>query len=134
MHIMARTAVVTAVVGGALSLTAATRDATIAQGADKALLAKGDSIFHGQLANGLCWTCHGPTAKGIPGLGPDLTDKTWIHGDGSLEFITNTVRTGVPKPKKSTTPMLPGGGIPLTDAQMSAVAAYVFSLSASARK
>jgi mono/diheme cytochrome c family protein len=104
------------------------------QGGDKALIVQGEGIFTGKVAGGLCWTCHGLNAKGMKGLGPDLTDKTWLHGDGSVEFVKKTVKTGVPAPKKSATPMPPFGGIPLTDAQVEAVAAYVTSLSAGAKK
>lgn len=41
-----------------------------------------------------CVGCHGPELKG--GVGPDLTDATWIHG-GTLEQITHTVTSGVPE-------------------------------------
>ena len=37
--------------------------------------------------------------------------------------------TGVPKPKEHPAPMPPKGGAPLTDDQVKAVAAYVYSLS-----
>jgi len=101
-----------------------------AQGADKALIAQGESIFKGKAAGGLCWTCHGLDAKGMKGLGPDLTDKTWLHGDGSIDFVKSTVKAGIAKPKKGATPMPPFGGVPLNDSQLAAVAAYVASLSA----
>jgi mono/diheme cytochrome c family protein len=95
----------------------------------KAMIAKGDSIFHGKLAGGLCFTCHGPDAKGIAGLGPNLTDDKWLHGDGSYGFIIGLVEKGVPKPKQAATPMLPKGGTNLNAEQVRAVAAYVYSLS-----
>ena len=95
----------------------------------KAMIAKGDSIFHGKLAGGLCFTCHGPDAKGIAGLGPNLTDDKWLHGDGSYGFIIGVVEKGVPKPKQAATPMLPKGGTNLNAEQVRAVAAYVYSLS-----
>jgi len=100
------------------------------QGADKALITQGENIFKGKAAGGLCWTCHGLDAKGMKGLGPDLTDKTWLHGDGSVDFVKTTVKTGIAKPKKGATPMPPFGGVPLNDSQVAAVAAYVASLSA----
>ena len=62
-----------------------------AQDVTPALIARGDSIFHGKLAGGTCITCHQASAKGIPGLAPDLTDKTWLHGDGSLAAIIVTI-------------------------------------------
>ena len=93
-----------------------------------AMLALGDSIFHGQTAGGTCFTCHGPDEKGTT-LAPDLTDKTWIDGDGTYNYIVQRVTTGVPQPKQYPAPMPPKGGANLTDAQVHAVAAYVYSLS-----
>ena len=90
------------------------------------LVALGDSIFKGQAAGGICFTCHGPDAKGTA-LAPDLTDTTWLHGDGSLSFIANTVRTGIATPKQAPAPM-PAFGQTLTPQQVDAVSAYVFSL------
>jgi mono/diheme cytochrome c family protein len=93
------------------------------------MIALGDSIFHGKVAGGTCMTCHQANAKGLPGLAADLTDKTWLHGDGSLEAIIATIEKGVPKPKQAVAPMLPKGGANLTSDQIRAVAAYVHSLS-----
>lgn len=94
-----------------------------------ATIALGDSVFHGRAGGGLCFTCHGPTARGTPGLAPDLTDAKWLHGDGSFAFIAQTVTDGVPKPiERVATPMLPMGGARLTPDQVRAVAAYVYSL------
>jgi len=96
---------------------------------DKALVARGDSVFKGKLGGAICTTCHGQNAKGMPGMGPDLTDAKWLHGDGSLKFIETIVRTGVTKAKESPMVMPPFGGVPLDSAKVSAVAAYVYSLS-----
>lgn len=93
-----------------------------------AMVALGDSIFHGQTAGGPCYTCHGQNEKGTT-LAPDLTDKTWIDGDGSYNYIVQRVTTGVPQPKQYPAPMPPMGGANLTQAQIHAVAAYVYSLS-----
>jgi len=93
------------------------------------MVSLGDSIFHGRRAGGICFTCHGPDAKGMPALGPNLTDATWLHGDGSYAFIVGLVEKGVPKPKQAGAPMLPRGGANLNAAQVRAVAAYVYSLS-----
>lgn len=96
-------------------------------------IALGKRIFEGRAARGICFTCHATTAKGVMGLGPDLTDKEWLHGDGSFEFIKGIVKTGVPKPKKSGAIMPPLGGSSLKPDQMHAVAAYVYSLSHAAK-
>ena len=100
-----------------------------AQDVTPATVALGDSIFHGKVGGGTCITCHQANAKGIPGLAPDLTDKTWLHGDGSLAAIIATIEKGVPEPKQAASPMLPKGGVNLTSEQIRAVAAYVYSLS-----
>jgi mono/diheme cytochrome c family protein len=92
-------------------------------------VALGDSVFSGRVGGALCYVCHGPRAKGVTGIGPDLTDKEWLHGDGSRAFLEKIVTDGVSKPKKSAAPMPPKGGGQLTAPQIKAVAAYVFTLS-----
>jgi mono/diheme cytochrome c family protein len=99
------------------------------QAPSPAMLALGDSVFHGKAGAALCYVCHGPAGKGVTGLGPNLTDTEWLNGDGSVAFIEKTVETGVPKPKKAPAPMPPKGGGQLNEAQVKAVAAYVYSLS-----
>jgi mono/diheme cytochrome c family protein len=91
-------------------------------------IALGDSIFHGQVAGGTCTACHGQDAKGTA-VAPNLTDTEWLNGDGSYQFIVSTVTTGVPQPKQHPAPMPPKGGATLSDEQVKAVAAYVYSLS-----
>ena len=83
---------------------------------DAQLVALGDSIFEGQAAGGICYTCHGPDAKGTQ-LAPDLTDQQWLNGDGSVEFIANVVRNGVLQPKQFPAPMPPFGAT-LNDQQL----------------
>lgn len=94
-----------------------------------AQVALGDSVFHGRVGGAICATCHGQDARGIAGLAPDLTDATWLHGDGGLPFLATIIKSGVAKPKKVAGMMPPYGGIPLSDAHLQAVAAYVWSLS-----
>ena len=85
----------------------------------------GRSVFTGA---GACAGCHGAAGQGTP-LGPNLTDAQWLWGDGSIESITKSIRDGVAAPKQFRSAMPPMGGAQLTDAQISAVAAYVYSLS-----
>ena len=99
-----------------------------AGGGSAAQIAEGDKIFHGQEAGGTCTACHGQDAKGTA-MAPDLTDNTWIHGDGSLSFIEHTVTTGVPQPKSHPAPMPPMGGASLSADQPKAAPACVYSLS-----
>lgn len=85
----------------------------------------GQKIF---TSKGICYTCHGPAAKGTP-LAPDLTDGEWLNTDGTLAGIEAIVKAGVPKPLKHPAPMPPMGGANLSAAEIKAVAAYVYSLS-----
>ena len=95
---------------------------------DPAAVALGKKVFEGKAGGAICFTCHGMNAKGMPGLGPDLTDDSWLHGDGSVAFVDSIVRNGVAKPKQSAAPMPPKGGANLNDEQVKAVVAYVQSL------
>jgi cbb3-type cytochrome c oxidase subunit III len=94
-------------------------------GVTPAAIAQGDSIFH---KDGMCYACHGSNAQGA--VGPNLTDAEWLHGDGSYDMIVATVTSGVPADKaKKGIAMPPKGGSSITDEQVKAVAAYVYSLS-----
>ncbi len=96
------------------------------------MIAQGKTLYGGA---GLCAACHGPDAKGVKGIGPSLTDAEWLHGDGSFATIVTAVREGVPAAKSSTGMVMPPrGGSQLTDEQVKAVAAYVWSLSHGAPK
>lgn len=94
-----------------------------------AMIALGDSIFHGLVALGPCQSCHGEDATGPTGIAPNLTDTEWLNSDGSWEGIYNTVMTGVMAPKQFPGVMLPMGGANLTPDQVRAVSAYVYNLS-----
>jgi mono/diheme cytochrome c family protein len=94
-------------------------------------IAEGKKVFAGP---GLCAACHGPAGKGITGLGPNLTDAEWLHSDGSFEALVAQITAGVPSNKSKSGVAMPAkGGGPLTDAQLRAVAAYVWSLSHAAK-
>jgi mono/diheme cytochrome c family protein len=97
-------------------------------GATKEEVALGDRIFHGEAADGTCSGCHGSDAKGSP-QAPSLVDGNWYFGDGSFKGIAQTVANGVPKPRNYSDPMPPRGGAPLSDSDVTAVAAYVWAIS-----
>ena len=88
----------------------------------------GDSVFAGRVGSANCGTCHGVDARGTS-QGPDLTDDKWLHGDGSVEFIKQIVRNGVPTPKEHSAAMPAFQGT-LTEEQIDAVATYVRSRNA----
>jgi mono/diheme cytochrome c family protein len=101
----------------------------VPEGATKAMVALGYRIYHGQVGGATCTGCHGARGTGTT-LGPDLTRSKWLWSDGSYAAIAGTINNGVPQPKQYRSPMPPKGGAPLTPEQVSAVAAYVWSLSA----
>jgi mono/diheme cytochrome c family protein len=93
-------------------------------------IARGDSLFHASS----CVVCHGRTAKGTS-HGPDLTSGHFVQIDGGYDDIVKIITTGVAE-KDITDPSFPepmparGGGTHLlTDEQIRALAAYVYSLS-----
>ena len=98
------------------------RDVSMVLVADSAA---GDTIFN---RRGTCFTCHGQYGTGMPNLGPDLRDNSWLHGDGSFRSILRTIRQGVAVPKAAPIGM-PSFEGRLSNEQMYHVAAYVFSLS-----
>ncbi len=109
----------------AIALSARPAIAQAPAGVTPAAITQGDSIFHGK---GNCYACHGSNAQGS--VGPNLTDAEWIHSDGSYDAIVKQVTTGVPKEEsKSGIVMPPRGGSTITDDEVKAVAAYVYSLS-----
>ena len=100
----------------------------VAAGATREQVLLGSRIFVGASAGGTCSGCHGSDGKGST-VGPDLTGGNWQWGNGSLAAIAATIDKGVVKPKHADGAMPPRGGAPLTDADVKAVAAYVWALS-----
>ena len=93
-----------------------------------AMILLGRRVYRGRVGGAPCSGCHGGTGQGSP-LGPDLTGKQLLWSDGSYEGIKKTIVEGVAQPKKYRSPMPAMGGAQLTPEQVSAVAAYVWSLS-----
>ncbi|HEX4485457.1 MAG TPA: c-type cytochrome [Terriglobales bacterium] len=98
----------------------------VPEGATPEMVALGNRIYHGQVAGASCTGCHGDSGKGST-LGPDLTGSKWLWSDGSFAGIMKTIREGVAKPKNYRSPMPAMGGAQLTDDQLSALTAYVWS-------
>ncbi len=96
------------------------------EGVDEALVDQGAVLFR---SAGLCFACHGPNGNGVPGAGADLSDREWMHGNGTLAEIYERILTGVgPEETRTGVIMLPRGGSQITDAQARAIAAFVWSL------
>ena len=90
-------------------------------------VALGDRIFHGQTKGGTCAGCHGTDGRGTA-VGSNLASGHWIWSDGSVQGITQTITNGVPQPKDHTGAMPPKGGVQLSQADVAAVADYVWAL------
>lgn len=99
----------------------------VPQGATREQVALGERVFHGEVGGATCGGCHGSDAKGSP-IGADLTSGHWLWSDGSLAGIERTITNGVPEPKEHQNAMPPMGGVQLSQADLKAVAAYVWAL------
>jgi mono/diheme cytochrome c family protein len=123
MNSLLRAAVALAVVGLVGAAPAAAQG--VPEGATQAMVDKGNEVFH---KAGLCYACHGQDAKGL--VGPNLTDDVWIHIKGSYSELIAQIAKGVTKEEsKSGVPMPAKGGSTISDDDVKAVAAYVWSLS-----
>jgi glucose/arabinose dehydrogenase/mono/diheme cytochrome c family protein len=96
-------------------------------GATSDQVALGKKIFHGEVAGATCAGCHGADGVGTP-VGANLSSGTWLWGDGSLQSITDTIKSGVPEPKQHPGAMPPLGGVTLSDNELAAVAAYAWAI------
>lgn len=99
--------------------------AALPEGVTVEMVEEGKTLFEG---GGICYTCHMADGMGGP-LAPDLTDSEWINVDGEYSSIVELVKTGVAQPIEHPGAMLPRAGMPLTDDQVAAVAAYAYMLS-----
>ena len=91
------------------------------------MVQEGAQIYSGA---GVCAACHGPDGAGA--IGPDLTDAEWLVGDGEYEQLVDQILKGVSAAEATNelgAIMPPKGGAAITNAQVSAVAAYVWTLS-----
>ena len=124
---MKRTIFALAGLGLAFFATSAVEAQSLPAGVTAAMVQEGQLVYAGA---GICAACHGPDATGA--IGPDLTDAEWLIGDGGYEGLVAQILEGV-SAAEATNPlgaiMPPKGGAALTDAQVRAVAAYVWTLS-----
>lgn len=65
-----------------------TEDQLVAMLGDSSIIEKGKAEFMTK-----CAACHGPMGQGL--IGPNLTDKYWVHGDGSIKSINSVAVNGV---------------------------------------
>jgi mono/diheme cytochrome c family protein len=87
--------------------------------------AAGDVLYR---RKGKCLSCHGLAGKGLDGLGANLQDDQWLHGDGSIPFIQRTIVEGIARPAVSPV-VMPAFATTLTPEEVYRIAAYVYTLS-----
>ena len=107
----------------------ANRAPAMPAGVTVASIAEGKTLYETAANN--CVRCHNADGKGN-NRGPNLTDSVWVQIDGSYPEIVRIINEGVPAAKikgQYQFNMRPKGGATLTDAQVSSIAAYVWSLS-----
>ena len=93
-------------------------------GVTQEMVTRGQTLFTGAA---VCFACHGMKAEGVSG--PSLTDSVWIHSRGEYDKIVQLILVGIDaKASKSGVVMPPRGGSAISDADVRAVAAYVWSL------
>ncbi len=96
------------------------------EGVTREMVRQGQTLF---TSTGNCYRCHEENGTGSA-LAPDLTDAVWLHLSGAnYEEIVALEKSGVPQPKEHPVPMPPRGGADLTEQQVRAIAAFVYSLS-----
>jgi len=67
----------------------------VSEEALEALVGNAETVAEGQkVYASTCASCHGPNAEGL--VGPNLTDKFWIHGSGTATDVLKAVNEGFP--------------------------------------
>lgn len=92
---------------------------------------KGDPVAGKTAFSSTCISCHGPEAKGMPGLGKDLTVSEFVASKTDKELV-EFVKTGRPASDPLNTvgvDMPPKGGNPaLTDTDILNIVAFLRSI------
>lgn len=92
--------------------------------------AESSSVNGADIYAGLCIACHGADAKGVPGLGKDLTTSEFVASKTNEELVAFIVEGRTADHPDNTTGvnMPPSGGNPnLTQDELNAVVEYLRS-------
>lgn len=92
---------------------------------------RGDAALGRDKFEATCSACHGPDAKGMPGLGKDLTTSAFAKGKTDDELLAFITKGRDPSDPLNTTgvAMPPRGGNPaLSDNDLYDIIAFVRSL------
>ena len=82
---------------------------------DEKLTHEGREVFAAK-----CVACHGPAGGGL--IGPNLTDKSWIHGQGTRADILKVISEGAPDKG------MPAWGEQMAENEILEVASFVYSI------
>jgi disulfide bond formation protein DsbB len=92
----------------------------------------GDAAAGATKFAGTCASCHGPDAKGLPGLGKDLTTSEFVKSQSDAELVA-FIKVGRPISDPANTTgvdMPPKGGNPaLSDQDLADIVAHIRSIS-----
>ncbi len=92
---------------------------------------KGNPEKGKELFLGTCASCHGPDAKGLPGLGKDMTTSEFIRKQSDAQLL-EFIKRGRPATDPANTTgvdMPPKGGNPaLTDQDLADIIAFIRTL------
>ena len=88
------------------------------------LIADAGRAAHGkELFAVACAACHGPEAKGVPGVAPNLSDSAWLYGSAEADIVETISKGRVNR--------MPAFGEFLGEAKVHLLTAYVVSLGGS---
>lgn len=73
-----------------------------------------------------CGACHGADGKGMPGVAPNLADKTWLYGSSESDIVETITKGRVNR--------MPAFGEFLGDAKVHLLTAYVYGLGGGAKE
>ena len=103
---------------------AAQEDQTPAEVTEESIEA-GRTLF----AEAGCQNCHGADATGVAGMTSDLTDGEWrVVEDGAFGGLVTAITNGLGADRTGGVPMPAMGGADLSEDQINALAAYVWSM------
>jgi glucose/arabinose dehydrogenase len=126
-HGPANAPVVAAPVALAGPVAQAAAPSALPPGVSAQQVALGRAIYLGEAKNGTCTGCHGSDGRGSA-AGGSLVGPAWLWSDGSVAGLAKTITTGVDHPKKTSGAMPALGGAALDGGDVTAVAAYVWTL------
>lgn len=122
---------VVAACGGDDKKEEASEQPAAAAPAEVAAAPVGDAANGGKIYSTACVACHGPDAKGVTGLGKDLTTSTWVGEQSDVQLVEFIKRgrdvtdslntTGVAMPPK-------GGNPAMSEQEIADIVAYVRSI------